>query len=147
MVAPDILNYSMNVAIHEFGMAPCIVKSSMGSSTSNDVCESFDQSEKKTVNDCCLKTFNFKWSFSPEEMIVDTSRDMKVENNRLFRSAFDWSMSQESSYPSDLDEQLGQLLIDRIVEKGRRGSSIIDVAHSMLASFDRGESLSSTATG
>lgn len=51
----------------------------------------------------------------------------------------DRSMPEDCDYTSDLDEQLGQLLIKRIVEKSRRGSPIIQDAHTVLASFERNE--------
>lgn len=58
------------------------------------------------------------------------------ESYGQFRHTLDWSTSEDSSYSSDLDEKLGQLLIKRIVEKSKRGSSIVEVAQSVMASFD-----------
>lgn len=51
----------------------------------------------------------------------------------------DWGLPDESDYYSELDEQLGQLLIKRIVEKSRKGSPIIQDAQTVLAYLEKNE--------
>ncbi|KAI5059596.1 hypothetical protein GOP47_0025915 [Adiantum capillus-veneris] len=51
----------------------------------------------------------------------------------------DWNLSDDSEYYSELDEQLGQLLIKRIVEKSRKGSPIVQDAQTVLAHLEKNE--------
>lgn len=51
----------------------------------------------------------------------------------------DWGLPDDSDYYSELDEQLGQLLIKRIVEKSRKGSPIVQDAQTVLAYLEKNE--------
>ncbi|MCO5594530.1 hypothetical protein L7F22_048562 [Adiantum nelumboides] len=51
----------------------------------------------------------------------------------------DWNFSDDSGHYSELDEQLGQLLIKRIIEKSRRGSPIVQDAQTVLAHLEKNE--------
>eukprot|EP00250_Pteridium_aquilinum_P017249 c23529_g1_i1 orf=398-3490(-) len=50
-----------------------------------------------------------------------------------------WGLPDDSEYYSELDDQLGQLLIKRIVEKSRKGSPIIQDAQTVLEYLEKNE--------
>eukprot|EP00250_Pteridium_aquilinum_P000772 c10936_g1_i1 orf=587-3496(+) len=108
-----------------------------------------EASSRKSHSDLeCKGCLNLDWngegmrhpntiSLSQEKPAVCAQDVIDIfENHGQFGCVLDWSMSEDSSCSSELDEQLGQLLIKRIVEKSKRGSSIIEVAESVMASLD-----------
>ncbi|KAI5065343.1 hypothetical protein GOP47_0020038 [Adiantum capillus-veneris] len=48
----------------------------------------------------------------------------------------EWNSSEDSCNSSDSDEELGQMLIERIVQKGREGVLMVEAAKSIMASLD-----------
>lgn len=132
------------------GSTPCSIKFMdvrMVGYSQNEDKEGDDEEEDATLSSYC------EWN--PEILIragVNTpnqeeyhSIHPRMENSRgKLSPSFKQGDSEDSDYCSELDEQLGQLLIKRIVEKSRKGSPIVQDAQTVLAHLEKNEPVQAT---